>query len=226
MVVGGSGVPRTMRSISGNHVPLGVLLGAAFMLSSSWSASRLASAAETEASSATRSRRIVERAREEVREKVVYDRRYVARGIGAPPKERGACTDLVVRAFAAVGVDLQTQIQNDALAAPEAYTWISGRDGRIDHRRAPNLYVYFTRHARRLPKDLVNDRERSLRTFAPGDVVVWTYGTCPECKADHVGIVSDRVGTRGMPLVIHNAGPYATEEDALDAWPLLAHVRL
>jgi len=164
--------------------------------------------------------RVVARARSEVKAHVGYDRAYVARGRGSPDASRGACTDLVVRALAAGGLDVQTRLENDMLASPAAYG-PHARDGRIDHRRAPNLLVYFARHARRLP----NDPHTSASTFRPGDVVVWTYGACPECKADHVGIVSDTMGTRGMPLVLHNAGPHATEEDAIDAWPVLGHFR-
>lgn len=168
-----------------------------------------------------RALRIVARAREEVAAGVVYDRAYVSRGIGRPDRERGACTDLVVRALAAGGIDLQSAIFNDALRTPSAYANIALVDGRIDHRRAPNQHVWLSRHARKLPTSL-----RSIATFAAGDVVVWTYGTCPECKADHVGIVSDRLGKRGYPLILHNAGPRATEEDALDAWPLVGHYRV
>lgn len=174
----------------------------------------------------SRSTLVVRRAREEVAGKVAYDRRYVARGTGAPATDRGACTDLVIRAFGAAGIDLQTKLQLDAQRAPSAYASITNRDGRIDHRRATNLHVYFSRNARKLPTDLAKNRDLTLRSLAAGDVVVWTYGTCPECKADHVGIVSDKMGTRGLPLVIHNAGPRATEEDALDAWPLLGHFRV
>ena len=172
-------------------------------------------------SASARIAKMLVRARDEVRTKVVYDRRYVARGSGAPQSSRGACTDLVVRALAAGGIDVQTRLENDALATPAAYPSITSRDGRIDHRRATNLFVYFTRNSRKLPRDPRKD----VATFRAGDVVVWTYGACPECKADHVGIVSDTIGTRGMPLVIHNAGPFATEEDAIDAWPILGHFR-
>lgn len=178
-------------------------------------------ASATSGVAGARALRIVARAREEVTTGVVYDRTYVSHGSGRPDRERGACTDLVVRALAAGGVDLQSAIFNDALRAPSAYANIALVDGRIDHRRAPNQHVWLSRHARKLPVSL-----GARETFAAGDIVVWTYGTCPECKADHVGVVSDRLGKRGYPLILHNAGPRATEEDALDAWPLIGHYRV
>ncbi len=189
---------------------LGLLLGA---LSSSPAAAEDA---------APRRARLIERAREEVLREVRYDRRYVERGQGEPAWDRGACTDLVVRAARAAGVDIQIDLQKDALAHPEAYPAMARRDGRVDHRRTPNLLVWLGRTRRGLPTGL----PAHVDGFLPGDIVVWTYGKCPECKADHVGIVSDRQGTRGYPLVIHNAGPRATEEDALDAWPVMGHYRL
>lgn len=167
--------------------------------------------------------RAIERARGEVLAGVVYDRSYVERSMGAPSVDRGACTDLVARALGAAGYDVQTRLQLDVRAARDAYPGIPSPDGRVDHRRTPNLFVLFRRTARSLPTDL---RPETLATFAPGDVVVWTYGRCPECKADHIGLVSDRRGTRRLPLVLHNAGPRATEEDALDAWPIVGHFRL
>jgi hypothetical protein len=167
--------------------------------------------------------RAIERARSEVRSGVVYDRRYVERAMGAPAEGRGACTDLVARALGASGYDVQTRLQLDVRLAPSAYPGILSPDGRVDHRRTPNLFVLFRRTARSLPVDIGPD---TRSTFAAGDVIVWTYGRCPECKADHIGLVSDRLGTRGLPLVLHNAGPRATEEDALDAWPIVGHFRL
>lgn len=167
--------------------------------------------------------RAIERARAEVRSGVVYDRRYVERAMGAPTVDRGACTDLVARALGAAGYDVQTRLQLDVRIAPSAYPGILSPDGRVDHRRTPNLFVLFRRTARSLPVGLGPD---TRSTFAAGDVIVWTYGRCPECKADHIGLVSDRIGTRGLPLVLHNAGPHATEEDALDAWPIVGHFRL
>ena len=68
--------------------------------------------------------------------------------------------------------------------------------------------------------------DAEVASWEPGDVVVWGFRPCPACTPDHVGIVSDRKGPRGMPLVIHNIGPMPSEDDRLDAFTILGHFRL
>jgi uncharacterized protein YijF (DUF1287 family) len=181
--------------------------------------------------------RVVLRAREEVNRRVHYDGRYVpltfrdgvdvgraVYPLGDLDPSRGVCTDVVVRAYRAAGIDLQARVHEDVLARREAYARVGTPDRNIDHRRVPNLLVYLERHAKRLPTD--TKAKGALATFLPGDIVVWTFGSCPQCKPDHVGVVSDRASVRGVPLVIHNLGPVPTEDDMLDGWALLGHFRL
>jgi hypothetical protein len=59
-----------------------------------------------------------------------------------------------------------------------------------------------------------------------GDIVVWAFKPAPASTPDHVGVVSDRQGKRGLPLVVHNIGPKPSEDDVLDAWTVLGHFRL
>jgi uncharacterized protein YijF (DUF1287 family) len=180
--------------------------------------------------------RLLARAREEVARGVVYDGRYRAltfkdgHDTGRPvypggdlDPGRGVCTDVVVRAFRAAGLDLQAAVHEDLYASAGAYaTFVARPDANIDHRRVAPLALYFARHGATLPTTL---GEEGRRTFRAGDLVVWSFGFCPACKSDHVGLVSDRIGTRGLPLVIHNLGPHPTEEDALDAWRIVGHYR-
>jgi uncharacterized protein YijF (DUF1287 family) len=59
-------------------------------------------------------------------------------------------------------------------------------------------------------------------------VVVWSFScktASPGCYPHHIGVVSDKKGARGLPLVIHNLGPSPTEDDMLDAWPRIGHFR-
>ncbi len=164
---------------------------------------------------------IVTRAREEVERGVVYDRSY---RFGEVPEDRGACTDVVIRALRAVGVDLQALVVDDMRAAPEAYKRPIDRHG--DYRRVAVLSVYFERHARAIASDL---SEPSL--FRPGDIV-FTSPRKPckprrPCAATHVALISDRIGPRGLPLVIQNGGPVATESDVLtEKTVLVAHYRV
>jgi uncharacterized protein YijF (DUF1287 family) len=175
---------------------------------------------------------VLARGRLEVAREVTYDGQYRVlsfedeRDRGHPvypggdgPPTRGVCTDLVVRSLRAAGLDLQLEVHEDLTRVPEAYApFVRRPDANIDHRRVGPLLVWLGRH--RAPRTLdVADRA----SFAPGDIVVWTFGACPACKPDHIGLVSDRIGPRGQRLVLHNPGPRPTEDDALDTWPLIGH---
>ena len=163
--------------------------------------------------------RVVARAREEVVRHVAYDSRYVQIGYpgGDVDPSRGVCTDVVVRALRAAGLDLQKLVHEDAVAHPRAYArYVPHPDANIDHRRVGPLSVWLDAHAQRVPL--------TASSFAAGDLVAWSlYGTR---GLDHIGIVGDRAGPRGLPLVIHNIGPTPSEDDVLDAWPIAAHWRI
>lgn len=158
---------------------------------------------------------IVARARLEVDRAVEYDASYYVLPYpnGDVPPDRGACTDVVIRALRAVGVDLQVLVHEDG-----------GQDANVDHRRVSVLHGAFERHALSLPVD-----PGTPGAFRPGDVVFFAWKRCvsgARCVSEHVGIVSDRVGPRGLPLVIQNGGPRASEEDMLDHGTMTGHFRL
>lgn len=168
---------------------------------------------------------VVERARLEVSRGVIYDSRYVNLSYpgGDVDPSRGVCTDVVVRALRAVGIDLQRLVHEDILSRPDAYKRGGKRaDASIDHRRATPLMIWFAAHSRSLPHNLATEEART--SYAPGDIIVWSLHN--NGHAEHVGVVSDRKGPRGLPLVIHNIGPVPTEEDVLDAWQILGHYRV
>lgn len=167
----------------------------------------------------------VSRARLEVARGVSYDPSYVRLAYpgGDVAADRGVCTDVVVRAFRAAGLDLQAKVHADVLAAPAAYApWVKTADANIDHRRVGPLRVWLSRHAVALPLD-------DAQSYRAGDVVVWSFGcksAGPGCYPHHVGLVSDKKGARGLPLVVHNLGPSPTEDDALDRWTRVGHFRV
>ncbi|WP_437597543.1 DUF1287 domain-containing protein [Sorangium sp. So ce590] len=177
------------------------------------------------APAAASSNAIVARARLEVARGVTYDPAWVAIGYpgGDPAPDRGVCTDVVIRAVRATGVDLQKMIHEDVLARRAAYTTVERPDRNIDHRRVGPMLTYLRAHATPLPRTF---DEAAVSTWKPGDIVVWALKRCPACAPDHVGIVSDRKGPRGLPLVLHNIGPRPSEDDALDAWTVLGHFRV
>jgi uncharacterized protein len=151
---------------------------------------------------------------------------YVADYVSIPypngdvPAGTGACTDVVVRAFRAFGADLQRLVHEDMRANFGLYPkrWGLRRpDRNIDHRRVPNLVVYFRRHGTALPTATTG---AARATWQPGDVVTWTLDN----GRDHCGIVTDATGPSGLPTVVHNLGRCA-EEDCLTAWRIVGHYR-
>ena len=165
---------------------------------------------------------LVASARAQVGVTTIYDPAYVKLGYpgGDVPRERGVCSDVVVRAFRGAGIDLQRLVHEDMRAHFRAYParWgLRGPDRNIDHRRVPNLRRYFERRGMALA---VSDRSADYR---PGDVVSWVL---PNGLA-HVGVVSDcrAVLGNGRLLVVHNIGQGAREEDVLFAWRQDGHYR-
>ncbi|HMK68313.1 MAG TPA: DUF1287 domain-containing protein [Stellaceae bacterium] len=150
-----------------------------------------------------------------------YDPAYVriAYPNGDPPRDRGVCSDVIVRAFRAAGVDLQKEIHEDMLRSFAAYPhrWgLAAPDANIDHRRVPNLMTFFTRQGKSLP---VSARRED---YAPGDVVAWDLGG----GLLHVGLVSDAPAAGGAGYaIVHNIGAGAQLEDVLLNWKIIGHYR-
>jgi uncharacterized protein YijF (DUF1287 family)/L,D-peptidoglycan transpeptidase YkuD (ErfK/YbiS/YcfS/YnhG family) len=128
---------------------------------------------------------------------------------GDMPPSEGVCTDVIVRAFRNAGVDLQKEVFEDAGRAPKAYPAIRTRNPNIDHRRVRNLLPYFQRHYHRVAAG---------QTLLPGDVVF--MDTFPgRAGIEHVGLVSDRPGPSGRPLIINawTNGFKTSEMDLLES---------
>jgi uncharacterized protein YijF (DUF1287 family) len=160
-------------------------------------------------------------ARREATNRTRYDAAYAVISYpgGDVPSDRGACTDVVIRAFRHVGIDLQQLIHEDMEKNFPLYPqkWgLDAPDPNIDHRRVPNQVCFFERYG--LPLTL--EVEGHLDEWQWGDIVYWRF---PNGR-DHCGIVSDRTKSDGTPLVIHNAG-LAREEDCLLRWEITGHFR-
>jgi uncharacterized protein len=174
-----------------------------------------------QAQAASRAQRLVAAARRQVGVTLTYDPAYsrLAFPGGDVSRGKGVCTDVLIRAYRdSLGIDLQALVNADMKAAWGAYPkrWALKRpDSNIDHRRVPNLQTFLDRKGARLP--LNND----LADWAPGDI----FTSMIDGRLPHTGIVSDRRGAGGRPLVIHNIGQGAREEDVLFAYPLTGHYR-
>jgi hypothetical protein len=135
------------------------------------------------------------------------------------PIDRGVCTDVVVRALRdGINADLQQLVHEDMKIAFSQYPTIWGLrkpDRNIDHRRVPNLRRYFER------KGYSIGVSRNKQDYRPGDIV-----TCKVSNRDHIMIVSDSRTQDGVPLVIHNIGRGAREEDNLLAFTITGHYRI
>ncbi|SFD07391.1 hypothetical protein SAMN04489722_10562 [Algibacter lectus] len=156
-----------------------------------------------------------------IKQNVVYDPSYFSIDYpnGDVPKDKGVCTDVVIRAYRKMGVDLQKNVHEDMKANFSAYPKIWGlkrTDKNIDHRRVPNLMTYFKRQgAEKVISDLAKD-------YLPGDIVCWNLGGA----ITHIGIVVNKKSTDGKRnLIVHNIGSGQVLEDCLFDFKIIGHYR-
>lgn len=159
-------------------------------------------------------------------ERTTHTVRYVSAYVAIPypggdvPADTGVCTDEVIRSYRALGVDLQKEVHEDMKANfwdyPNHLRWMQLRtDTNIDHRRVPNLMVFFTRKGEQLP---ITDKGED---YTPGDLVTWDLGG----NVPHIGIVVDKKSSSGRYLVVHNIGQGPKAEDVLFLWKITGHYR-
>ena len=167
------------------------------------------------------SQQLVNAAQERTKHRVKYDGVYraISYPMGDVPLSQGVCTDLVVRAYRALGVDLQQLVHEDMRADFSKYPKIWGLiapDTNIDHRRVPNLQTFFIRNG----KELKISQDES--DYMMGDLVTWMLpGNLP-----HIGIVSDLfVQKSSRPKIIHNIGHGPVEDDILFKYEITGHYR-
>lgn len=170
--------------------------------------------------SAAADARLAQLARQQIGVTVEYDPTYVVLPYpgGDVAPERGVCTDVIIRAFRGIGLDLQKAVHEDMKKAFAAYprNWgLKRPDKNIDHRRVPNLRTYFKRRGWEVPLT------HNAADYRPGDLVTCIVGG----HLPHIMIVSDRCTKNGTPLIIHNIGAGTEEEDALFLYPLTGHYR-
>jgi uncharacterized protein len=158
---------------------------------------------------------------------VHYDPAYVRIPYpgGDVPASTGVCTDEIIRAYRAVGIDLQKEVHEDMANNLSAYPrkWsrashaaITTTDPNIDHRRVPNLMVFFSRHGQTL------SLSADAREYRPGDLVTWNLGG----GITHIGIVVDQKSPQsGRYLIVHNIGQGPQMEDVLFNWKIIGHYR-
>lgn len=164
--------------------------------------------------------RLAEAAESQVGVTVAYDGSYVTLDYpgGDVPVRTGVCTDVVVRAFRELGIDLQVEVHEDMAAHFGQYpqTWgLPGPDTNIDHRRVPNLQTYFSRCGAAV------EVTQGAADYWPGDIVTWNVHGRP-----HIGIVStEQARGGGRYRIAHNAGRGTRVEDILFEYEITGHYR-
>jgi uncharacterized protein YijF (DUF1287 family) len=152
---------------------------------------------------------------------VRYDPAYykIAYPGGDVPPDKGVCTDVVIRAYRKLGIDLQQKVHEDMKENFDKYpkNWgLSKTDTNIDHRRVPNLMKFFSRHGATLETKTLSS------LYKPGDIVAWMLNN----GLFHIGIVIDKKSTDSeRPLIVHNIGNGQEISDCLFKYKIIGHYR-
>ena len=162
-----------------------------------------------------------QKAAELTNDRVIYDPSYfsISYPNGDVPADRGVCTDVVIRAYRKLGIDLQKEVHEDMRSNFSVYpkNWgLSKPDRNIDHRRVPNLMMFFKRFGEDLPKS------NNAKDYQPGEIVCWNLSG----GITHIGIVSNRkvIGTDRY-YIVHNIGAGQVFEDMLFKFKIIGHYR-
>jgi len=136
---------------------------------------------------------------------------------GDVPANKGVCSDVVIRAYRKLGIDLQREVHEDMAANFKLYpkNWgLTAPDKNIDHRRVPNLMVFFTRHGKTRPVT------QNAKDYLPGDIVCWNLGG----GITHIGLVVNKKSADGTRyLIVHNIGGGQILADCLFDFKIIGH---
>jgi uncharacterized protein YijF (DUF1287 family) len=140
---------------------------------------------------------------------------------GDVPSDIGVCTDVIIRSYRSLGIDLQQLMHQDIRENfshyPSNRIWgLNKPDSNIDHRRVPNLQTFFTRHGE------IKSNSQNPKDYQAGDLVTWMLpGNLP-----HIGIVVDQLSAQTQhPMIVHNMGLGPKLQDILFAFPISGHYR-
>lgn len=153
---------------------------------------------------------------------IIYTPSYVSIKYpnGDVPAKTGVCTDVVIRAYRKLGVDLQKEVHDDLKANfskyPNLKKWgLKKPDTNIDHRRVPNLEVFFTRKGQKLSVS------KNAKDYKTGEMVTWMING----KLPHIGIITHKKSPNGNPMIVHNVGGGQVLEDCLFSYEIVGHFK-
>ncbi|WP_407402815.1 DUF1287 domain-containing protein [Chryseobacterium sp.] len=153
------------------------------------------------------------------KDRVTYDPAYfsIKYPNGDVPADKGVCTDVIIRAYRKLGIDLQKEVHEDMKNNFSKYPKIWGLkkpDSNIDHRRVPNLKVFFSKFG----KEKTMDQDPTH--YLPGDIVTWILPG----NLTHIGIVVNKKSADGKRyLIVHNIGAGQVIEDCLFKFTITGH---
>ncbi len=154
-------------------------------------------------------------------QQVLYDPSYfsIPYPNGDIPSNKGVCTDVVIRAYRQLNIDIQKKVHEDMKMNFDKYPniWgLSKPDTNIDHRRVPNLMTFFSRFGEKLSN---SDHPNN---YLPGDIVCWNLGG----STTHIGIViAKKSADKKRNLIVHNIGGGQVIEDCLFGYKIIGHYR-
>lgn len=152
---------------------------------------------------------------------VVYDPQYFVINYpnGDVPAGKGVCTDVVIRAYRRLNIDLQKEVHEDMAANFALYpkSWgLKQPDKNIDHRRVPNLMKFFARKGQTKPLT------QNGNDYLVGDIVCWNLGG----GITHIGMVVDKKTEDGKRnFIVHNIGGGQVLADCLFDYKIIGHYR-
>lgn len=137
---------------------------------------------------------------------------------GDIPSNKGVCTDVIIRSYRKLGIDLQKKVHEDMVKNFSIYPkkWgLKKPDTNIDHRRVPNLEVFFTRSGKKLK---ISQNKNDYKT---GEIITWMINN----KLPHIGIITHKKSSNGNPLIVHNVGGGQVLEDCLFNYAIVGHFK-
>lgn len=137
---------------------------------------------------------------------------------GDIPSNKGVCTDVIIRSYRKLGIDLQKKVHEDMVKNFSIYPkkWgLKKPDTNIDHRRVPNLEVFFTRSGKKLK---ISQNKNDYKT---GEIITWMING----KLPHIGIITHKKSSNGNPLIVHNVGGGQVLEDCLFNYAIVGHFK-
>ena len=152
-------------------------------------------------------------------QKVIYDPSYtvISYPYGDVAPNKGVCSDVIIRAYRKLGIDLQKEVHEDMKNNFKLYPKIWGLkkpDKNIDHRRVPNLMKFFER------KGTIKKITFNPQNYTRGDIVCWSLGG----GITHIGLVSNiKVKNKNRYYMIHNIGNGQVLEDCLFDYKIIGH---